>query len=233
MNCGCGYEQGKIWGEVWKLPDSLSLGPLCSDFYLLYYLTLHGSAKQEFQEYLDQYTPIFARYTDMAVGGELRHAFPTQDESRRNIQVESMPPECQPLLDLLRSRFAGQRNEFRGKAWAKWFDFRQEHKTIALEWAVKVFYAFGNNRIIGGWRWADITNVLLQFEKGVLSPTLFIDSCWGLEHNGGCYFSKITSWNKTHLRMVLNANLAGNHAILLQLASPNVQHLYRKFQGAE
>ena len=49
---------------------------------------------------------------------------------------------------------------------------------------------------------------------------MFVDMCWGLEHNGGQFFGKL--WNTHRLKSVLDFNLNDDLAGLMSYASPDI-----------
>ncbi len=216
--CGCGYyDDGEGYSEAcerWGLPERVNLVPLAADFYLLYELSLDNMDDGRFQAWLDDNLSLFVNYTDMVVGGELRHASGILDDDEQT-----------PLTKAIKSTF---RRSERGEAWLAWYDFRKEHGKQALEWATNIFNTFTAGKSgdygYGGPKWASISDALLMLEAGTISPVAFVDMCWGLEHNGGCYFSKLP-W-QAEVQEVLDANLRGRTDTVLEYATEDVRKLY-------
>ena len=184
-----------------------------ADYYLLTLGTIIDPKKYE--PYLTAKTEIivdqFHRYTDMAVGGELRHARNTTNLAR-------------PLRIALKDQtISGSRNS----AWEGWYWFRQRYGTLALKWAVACFntpnrYQSG----YGGTAWGNIANTLYMYERGHITEHTFIDTCWGLQHNNGTYFNK---WWKTHyIKKILDLNQSGYYCQLWPNTTRMVHQLFKK-----
>lgn len=196
------------WGLV-----SMNLTEELADFYLLYSLCLEGKAVTEFDVQLDKLERQFRAYTDMAVGGELRHArgFATKKHSALT------------LPSPLKAAFAdGHLPQSRHGAWIGWYSFRLKYGTVALLWAERVFsYMHGG---LGGKRWAKIAKVLRMYETGKITKITFVDACWGLQHNGGVYLNKI--WAVHGINKLLTSVMNGNLGDLVLSASKEVGELW-------
>ena len=135
-----------LWGlkaPTWNLPK------VTSDYYMLSLATLID--KDKYAKYLikrtNSLTDQFARYTDMAVGGELRHA---KGKINNGIFLKEDIPR--PLLEALYGHvISGSRNS----AWEGWYHFRQRYGTLAIRWAKDVFSLKGWGSGYGGARWAN------------------------------------------------------------------------------
>lgn len=218
-DCADNYDnaEGDVAHDVWGLPSRLNLATLAADFYLLYELALDGFDDGAFDAYIDRWLPTFKNYTDMVVGGELRHAMATGSS-----RIWTM--KTTPLHDALKQGdlCSGERSA----AWTEWHEFRQQHGVDALVWAVKIYNVWASDDY-GGKKWASIADALLMVERGTTSPVTFIDMCWGLQHNGGAYFSKV-DWSMFGLAVVLDANLNGKTKDVLKKASTEVVDAYQK-----
>lgn len=204
------------WGH-WGLRKNLDLRKAAADFYLLYDLYIDEDDEGQFQQMFQWLLNQFIAYTDMAVGGELRHA--------KNRVLNAKIP-----LPLKRAMRDGTIPMSRHDAWKGWRFFRMNYGAKALDWAVQVFLEFSGGGY-GGPRWSNIANVLRQFEGEELTPIIFVDTCWGLQHNGGIYFNK--AWGTHGLKEVLDANLASNYASLRAMASPSYRALHIAKRGME
>ncbi len=215
--CGCGY-YGNVAPEEWGLPQGLNLVPLAADFYLLYELSLDGLDEGRFRAWMDENLPIFKNYTDMVIGGEIRHA-PSHFLNKHKALPES------PLRTLLEDELGGIE---RTSAWEAWYEFRQEHGTKALEWITEVYNKWPSavGQGYGGRAWASISDALWMLETGITSPVAFVDMCWGLQHNGGTYFNKL-DW-LYNVESVLTANLREDTTTVLRYATSEVQRLYEE-----
>jgi len=198
--------------RVWGIDLKLTLSQQAADFYLLYDLSLDDKDQGLFQEKIDYLVTQFKAYTDMAIGGELRH-LPSRRQGEIPIRLQ------EPLMQKL-SRSGG-----RGRAWEGWKDLRDRHGVDLLNDAIDGFHAFEGGGF-GGAMWANIARTLEQLERKEITPLMFIDLCWGMEHNSGSYFSKV--WTDGHLQKVLNANLYWNVEVLYKYAANDVSVLHRK-----
>ena len=151
------------WGH-WQLDPTMNLKRTAADFYLLMDLNIDEEDEGRFQELMDWLLPQFIHYTDMAVGGELRHA------SHMMEQGGTVPA---PLAVALNT---GKLPQDRHAAWKAWKFFRKTHGSQALKWAQTTFPKF-NSAAFGGEPWANIAKVLWQYETGALTPVAFVDTC--------------------------------------------------------
>ncbi len=217
--CNCGdceddeSDEPRIASTVWGLNTKLKLQQEAADFYLLYDLNLDGLDNGLFQAKIDLLSTQFQAYTDLAIGGEIRHLL-----GRRQNGVEI--PEA--LMNLLQqpSYHSG-----RSVAWQAWYAHREVNRTAALYDIIKGFRAFEKSGY-GGETWANIADTLRKVEEGEITPLMFIDICWGLEHNSGSYFSKV--WMSGYLQKVLNANLYWNLPTLYKYATPDIMELHKE-----
>ena len=197
---------------IWELDPGMKLRHRAAEFYLMMDLDLDGLDGGRFQKLMDSLLPQFVAYTDMAVGGELRH-------SRAKVASNQLPtPLRRALAD---STLPSHRHE----AWRGWYRFRKHYGTLALEWAEEVFPHFSGGGF-GGKKWANIASILRMYETDGLTPLMFVDTCWGLQHNGGAYFDKV--WPTKGLKSVLDANLAESIPGLLAYATAPVRNFYNK-----
>ena len=221
MECGysvddCNCDDYEEACKIWELPTSLRLKPLASDFYLLYDLYLDDKDDGRLDDFVQRWLPVFKNYTDMVIGGELRH-----NERRGGFYN---PITLKEMHDFLKTDGSGRHN--RSTVWIAWNDFRARHGTHALRWAQEVFHAFSGGGY-GGPLWANIAETLEYLEEDEISSVMFMDMVWGLQHNGGQYFSKLM-WDMAGVVSVLDANLRGNISELLDSASPEVVQFYNE-----
>lgn len=191
--CECNLSETEVSATVWDLPQHLRLSELAADFYTLYSMSLDEEDHGLFADFLSNWTPIFARYTDMIIGGELRHM--------RNKGSQTTPLEKALEKDYWHGGLLSKRS----RAWLQWFTMRQQYGSEILVEASEIFRERGSSSY-GGDAWARISDILYRYETGVFSPTLFLDAIWGLRHNTSTYFSKMP-WNDKQLRSVLDSNL--------------------------
>ena len=220
MECGnhiddCGCNDYETACDVWELPSQLSLKPLACDFYLLYDLYLDDKDDGRLDDFVQRWLPVFKNYTDMVIGGELRH---------NNRRGGFYNPNLKEMHDFLRTD--GSDVYPRSTVWVAWNDFRARHGIPALRWAQEVFHAFGGGGY-GGPLWANIAETLEYLEEGEISDVMFMDMVWGLQHNGGQYFSKLM-WDMSGVTTILDSNLHGNMQLLLEDASYEVRKFYNE-----
>lgn len=202
--------------KQWGLEKNMKLTRLAADFYLLYDLNIEEQDNGLFGQLMNWILPQFRNYTDMAVGGELRHG-----PSHINHKA--------PVSTTLRKAWSnGTIPSNRHAAWHNWKFFRNMNGTIALKWAEDAFKMFSGNQY-GGPPWANIANVLWMYESGQLTPISFVDTCFGLEHNGGAYFNK--AWNTDYLKTILDLNLHGHYEKMYPYASPSIRELHANIDG--
>jgi hypothetical protein len=212
------YEES-VAEHTWGLDTCVNLGREAANFYLLMDLWLDGTDGGEFQRYVVRLADMFSRYADMVVGGELRYSLgQTTDHEAIHEKLR---------LALGRSGFHGSRSS----AWDEWYSFRETHGTEALQWAEESFGTFGNPGSYGGGKWAYIARCVRMYEERSITPLIFVDMCWGLEHNGGQFFGKL--WSSYALQTVLDANLQEDMATLLKYASPAVAKRYDENKECE
>ena len=197
---------------IWELDPGMKLRHRAAEFYLMMDLDLDGLDGGKFQKLMDYLLPQFVAYTDMAVGGELRH-------SRAKVASNQLP------TPLRRALADSTRPSHRHEAWRGWYRFRRHYGTLALEWAEEVFPHFSGGGF-GGKKSANIASLLRMYETDDLTPLMFVDTCWGLQHNGGAYFDK--AWPTKGLKNVLDANLAESIPGLLAYATVPVRNFYNK-----
>jgi len=216
--------------DAWNVDQSIDLCQSAADFYLLEALTgnvvnaagdltgddaylslLRSEAKELFAAHVARLDRSFMGYLDMIIGGELRH-----------------------------HRAAGStnlRNTSRKGAWNEWHAIRQAGGTQVLRDAVDLFIDF-HSTSYGGEAWAQIARVLLARVEGRISPAVFVDRVWNLQHNGGTCFDKISwsvdnrlGWGMSSLNQwILPAHGAKNPwPLLLSVASPAVRELFTEY----
>jgi len=196
----------------WRLIKEFDLRLELVNFYLYMALQMApGGAKEiGYQMYRMYGLPLleqqFRSYTDMAVGGELRHALSKNKGAYNNIPLA--------LKNAMKSNQL-RNGDSRKLAWNDWYVLRQQWGTKALDWAVEVFNAFTSSAY-GGKKWAKIANTLLMYEQRKFTQIAFIDTCWSLQHNGGIYFNKIWAQYIHGLHELLGAGSSGNYNLLLR-----------------
>jgi hypothetical protein len=213
------YAEERVAYETWDLPNDLSLPREAATFYLLLDLHLDDLDQGHFDSHVKRLATLFGSYSDMVVGGELRYALNQVDNI--DFRVHSTLVE-----ELRRSRF---NRHSRCEAWEEWYNIRAKHGIDALRWAEEAFRAFGRPATYGGDKWAYIAETLRKYESGEYSPLLFVDMCWGLEHNGGQFFGKL--WQTYSLKPVLDANQREDMDTLLDHTNKITREFYVGVRG--
>src|SRR3990167_1086313 len=205
--------------EEWDLVP-ISLVREAADFYLMLRLTQTGVSEhlrlqQLFYQKRLFLVKQFQAYTDMATGGELRHA--------RNLLDSSVQPQHQQLKFLLKqtSAFHGSRLQ----AWQEWRVIKERYGITATSWAASAFHELKwGGGSYGGHKWGVISDTLRNFERGEINDVVFLDTCFSLQHNGGIYFNKC--WRVDGLQLILDAVFKGEYMKLYPYASDEVRALW-------
>jgi hypothetical protein len=195
------------------LPER-DLAQAAADFYLLETLAAKGdeAGRRMLARLEASLAGEFAAYLEVAVGGELRYA-------QRHLGEDALPPE---LACFFREVHPGQR----GKAWLVWTVVRRALGGRALELAEVVFSHSGWREHFGGHPWACVARLLRQYLEGEISPRIFVDQCFSLEHNTGSVFNKL--YETSRLADVLVAQSRDDYDTLLRFASDGVRWLWRR-----
>ena len=227
------YDDRPAHFRVWDLPVDLNLTEMAADFYLLYDLNHRGIDDGEFDKYVSENVGYFYRYSDMIIGGELRHAPGNVDKNRVSQLARPLWEKIRhsyydaPIVD---GHYGYTFHNGRHDAWLAWHTYRAKVGTPALRQAMSVFSSFGASHgrsSFGGAKWANIAKIVWNYERGKMSAIMFMDYVWGLEHNYGSFFNKIT-WGYSSLKTVLNANLDADLFTVYIRASSAVQNLYKE-----
>ncbi len=212
--------------DRWSIDESIDLCRAAADKYLLagivgkavnrtesdddaYSDLLRAEAQSILSDLTTRLDRSFRGYLDMIIGGELRHHRATRTSTLKNSS--------------------------RKGAWNEWHAIRAAGGTQILRDAVKLFEDF-DSCSYGGAAWAQIARTLLDRETGRLSPALFVEKCFMLQHNGGSLFDKMAwqvsnplGWAYSELNQwVLPAHGAEKNpwTVLLAIASPAVRDLF-------
>ena len=195
----------------WGLKADLNLQQELTAFYLLYEASILADKEHpDFKAKLDLLEEQFSLYTDMVIGGEIRHL-----KVAGTYGWDALVP--MPLHKALKSGTIDRHN--RHKAWGGWRKFRLQHGTAAIRWLEDAFLQFKGHGY-GGPPWSKIAQVLRMYETKVLSPMTFVDTCWGLQHNNGSYFNKV--WSVHNITTLLDYVRKGNSEELKKYAEPDI-----------
>lgn len=158
---------------------------------------------------VERLTDAFRRYLHYAIAGELSH------------------------MDAMREHFHCSYHGMR-TAWFKVVMTIGGAK--AAKYAKTLFEDGDWNSSYGGAKWAQIADVLYQYESGKFPAWLFVDRVFTLQHNTGSALNKCvwdtndqTSWTIEHMSMqngVLDAHANSDWSTLGFCASPDVKQLF-------
>lgn len=168
------------WRETWDLHESQWMNPVaaCADYYLLAAMRdnllvpgMHDypmlrfarrEAAEKLRDLVGIWDPVLIRYVDMAVGGELRYA-----------KTVGLPKN-------------------RTRSWTLWKQLRDATGIRALLIAEREFIdEFDSGSSYGGPAWATIARTLRMRLTGVLTPELWLDRVFNLQHNSGTVLTKV------------------------------------------
>ena len=227
--------------QVWGL-EKLDLTQAASDYYVATYLALE-SGKAEHEEMrvaiVAKLADQLGRYLVMACGGELRHAL-----SASSLGVTTNPSVPKEIKALFKGHGIKPLPKERHAAWKQWAEFSAGiGMSKAMRGAQAVFELHGWSASFGGKKWGQIAKVAADYLEGKLSPTLFVDSVLGIQHNGGIAFNKAQAhgiWSMNGLQGILDAgrkacdgSLGGEEALntLVENCSPEVRAAGMAFFG--
>ena len=77
----------------------------------------------------------------------------------------------------------------------------------------------------GGKKWAECAKTVLAYRRRRIDPVSFVDTAFGLKHNGNIVFDKL--WPVHGIERILDANQRGDMAELCKLASTEVTDLWK------
>ena len=108
-------------------------------------------------------------------------------------------------------------------AWKGLYDQQGIHALCVIEYLFRNLKWKGS---IGGLKWATAAKTLIMYLEGTISPTIFVGTAWGLQHNNSIIFDKL--WNITEVQNVLNHNLNSQMNGLVWYASEKVRNLWKE-----
>lgn len=217
--CGCedeedevdGLSEGTVTASTWKLPSDMDLAEAAARFYVRQYLSDSSELQAaQFESYTNELADVFARYLDMIIGGEIRYATSRDDDKDTH---QHMPR----VVDRFKKETKVHGDLSRARAWDAWHALRKEYGLDILREAEAALMKGKWSGGIGGKAWGNIANVLIRYLTGELTALAFVDTVWGLEHNGGCVFNKV--WYTGTVKSVLDANLHNGPKELVKFLS--------------
>ncbi|KKM61926.1 hypothetical protein LCGC14_1526790, partial [marine sediment metagenome] len=234
-----------IWKKTWKINSGLNMIQACADFYILYDLLLDfpddTTIKELFNAHQKRLLQQFVAYTDMVIGGELRHAIhkiPYISALNRAKQLKRISSAYTSIVNQIYKFGYNAKGTKDGRAmfWNKWYSMRQMYENDALIVAHDLYKYFNNywGNGYGGLAWARPTKLLLDYNKGKLTGVIFVDSVWFLQHNGGIFLNKVWGRNNSiadfakGMHKVLEAKKRGNIDEFIHKSSEGVSRLWEE-----
>jgi len=162
---------------------SLPLTQYCSKYYALSYLALEKPLEfaPKFQEFSATLAQEFFDYTVRATGGEVRN-FSFNEETRA--VLESLPTDISEFI-------IDHQSCLRKHMYTDWVALKSKFTEIELlGFAQKMFNEGKWRQGFGGESWGKICDLAIQFAKKEITPVIFVDTCWGLHHNGNVFLDK-------------------------------------------
>jgi hypothetical protein len=187
-----------------------------ADFYLLEDLVSRGykPALAKLQEYEATVGEEFAKYLDMAVGGEVRHAGAFQSE--HDVEIP------RGLVRYMRA--AKEVRYSRSKCWRIWTRMRAINE-LSVGWLSECADVFvdvnwphrGSRYSVGGPAWSTASRVVYDYYTKTIKPRTFLDRCFTLQHNNDYIFDKV--YKVKGMNEVLEVQESGDYEKLLRYAS--------------
>ena len=223
-------KNNQMLASDFNLDGSMWLARKAADFYLLNLLYIETGNKEPLNKLTDFLADQFSRYMFVAIGGELRHCSMSYYAKLPADTIDKICDEIglnYKIIPWFFLRVAAGK----GDRTAMWEAWNKKAKELGTENLTRFAYAMFNAKglwgqegsSIGGKKWALIAKVLLDYLTGEITKMIFVDTAFGLKHNGAIHFSKV--WMLTYLQQILDFNFKGNYAPLFSIASEEVKEL--------
>lgn len=227
--------------QIAKVDTNLVLAQAAADFYVLYdYSIDHLEARGHLEKLAAYLAEQFERYMLHAVTGEVRYFPWFTDHSSKAVCVPSIRKDLTKIMvDKL-----GKKTGIKFVTWLQEHprrDCSREHmweeaNDMAASFGKEVFVnaigiAFRYPRWqetdgdVGGEKWAVIAETLYQYLTGEINDIIFVDTAFGLKHNGNLHFDKV--WPTYEVERVLNLNQEGRIDLIKKLISEEVKRIVR------
>lgn len=204
----------------------LNLVHECARFYALHTLALRDSFYLNVKGRNDRrLADLFYKYSFMACGGELRH-YSTQVAQEDVNKTLSWNEYCK----VFSSNKTVFMNAGRVNAWGYWLKHPNFNEEELLRYCIQLFPQFVGGGF-GGTSWAKIAQNALDFKMGRISAETFVDTSWGLHHNGNVFFDKVYNVEDPFLT-VLEAGKYGRVGVIYQyLDDPELRRAFETVLG--
>jgi len=93
----------------------------------------------------------------------------------------------------------------RANAWVEWAKLRKRGGIEVLKRASEIFHLCEWSSGYGGHSWGTAADTLIDYLTGKSTTVLFVDTAFGIHHNGGVVFDKM--WSVADVDRVLDLNL--------------------------
>jgi phosphohistidine swiveling domain-containing protein len=178
-------------------------------------------SQQRKEEVVQEIADVLSLYFYNACLGELRH-FNRNGTSNLAVRA-ALTAKIESLL--------GYKPNHDGQAFSREGWVAKVNRPESIEQAVEImevalacYMKCSWSSSFGGKKWGLITEILLRYLNGEYSPTLFVDMCFNLQHNGGCAFGKF-DWmlaSPSYLMQQLNYKLNNNISQVMFYATKDV-----------
>ena len=223
----------KQLGEI-GLDEHLSLPQAACEFYLLMDAALctvspgQQEAEKQFKLLTEYLAGQMSLYIECACLGEARYAVGrVQDiENAKFLQNPKWHSIYTDLCDGDKDRYTVWRmfpalsRKYSGGSG------RSRKNTALLLFTVLVHDSLPwRSGGFGGKKWAECAKTVLAYRRGRIDAVSFVDTAFGLKHNGNIVFDKL--WDVSGIEHILDANQRGDMGDLCTLASTEVADLWK------
>ena len=225
-------EHSKPVGDI-GLHEHLSLPQAACEFYLLMDASLcspstqQEEAARQFSALTDYLAAQMSLYIECACLGEARYAMGRVRDTS-NVKFLKNPKWAAVYNDICngdKDRYTVwkmfpvlSRKYSGGKGRSKGTDLLLFSVLVhdTLNWRSGGF---------GGKKWAECAKTVLAYRRRRIDAVSFVDTAFGLKHNGNIVFDKL--WNVAGIEHILDANQRGDMTELCKLASTEVTDLWK------
>ena len=217
------------------LKPKLKLSQAAAEWYLLMDASLckpspaQAQAKADFDKLTAFLAHQFVTYIECATLGEARYAAGHVHgvEEARFLKTPKWRAIYNDVTCGHKDRYA---------VWRAFPEYARQHgRRNLLLFVVLVHgnlkWGTGKHTGFGGLKWATCAKVALAYRRHKLTAEQFVDTAFGLKHNGNIVFDKL--WNVGSLQHVLDINLAGGLDDLTHYAAADVAKLWKEANNVE
>lgn len=225
---GLGQPKPKVkalTGDPWVdygLQPKLNLAQAAADFYLLADLAVEDDdADDLMRAHAEILAQQFARYIEIACAGEARYGV---GGGIHNMGSVARNPQFKAFCAAIK---ALQQHGGRANVWANYDSLTRRFGKQTLVFLVLLFdRGHWASKAFGGKKWGVCAKTALAYRRGQMSAVLFVDTAFGLTHNGNIVYDKL--WSVGGLKKVLDYNLVGEIAAVAKYARPSIRNRWAK-----